>query len=123
MQRCAFVLGPHSLEFAVLAWTIKQFVLFALSESVITISYTMAEIPRAFYGFLVLVDSPPKEQEFLLKVAKAFMLNDLSDHADLVGFDVADCTKGRSSLGLPSRLLCASLVAQVQYQVEALQPL
>jgi len=83
----------------------------------------MAEIPRAFYGFLVLVDSPPKEQEFLLKVAKAFMLNDLSDHADLVGFDVADCTKGRPSLGLPCRLLCASLVAQVQYQVEALQPL
>ena len=97
--------------------------LFALSESVITISYTMAEIPRAFYGFLVLVDSPPKEQDFLLKVAKAFMLNDLSDHADLVGFDVADCTKGRPSLGLPCRLLCASLVAQVQYQVEALQPL
>ena len=73
--------------------------LFALSESVITISYNMAEIPRAFYGFLVLVDSPPKEQDFLLKVAKAFMLNDLSDHADLVGFDVADCTKGRPSLG------------------------
>ncbi len=79
------------------SWLDNQaFVLFALNESALSISYT-TEIPQAFYGFIVLVDSPPKEQEFLCKAAKAFMLNDLSDHADLVGFDVADCTKGRSS--------------------------
>ena len=84
----------------------------------------MAEIPRAFYDFLLTVDEPAQEREFVIKVAKAFMLNDLSHHADMVGFDVADCVKGPWSFGSPHVCTCApASLFQVQYQAEALRPL
>ena len=52
------------------------------------------EISRKFWSFLVSVDEPAKPDDFLRKAAGAFIQNDVDDYADLVGFDVADCSKG-----------------------------
>jgi hypothetical protein len=60
---------------------------------------TEVKIARAFYDFLLSVDEPSKDREFLGKAANAFVQNDLDHHADLVGFDVADCAKGPWTLG------------------------
>ena len=75
------------------------------------------EIPRQFYDFLVSVDQPPKEESFILKAAKAFMMNDVCHHADLIGFDTADCAKGLERACTCPGIRCTRLMFQVPYPV------
>lgn len=79
----------------------------------------MGEIPRVLFEFLLTVDEPAKEHEFVIRTARALLLNDVRDQADLIGFDVADCAKGLWSFeNVLFMHLCSAMWFQVQFPAE-----
>ena len=53
-------------------------------------------LEQCFWDFLLSVDAEqnPRGQEFMKKVATAFIANDALNELDLVGMDINDCAKG-----------------------------